>query len=84
MIGEPGSSLCYLHLTELNQLQRVMIKLDTLVKRIEASQPLELIHLDYLKIEPSKGHIENILVVTDHVTRYAQAFPSKAKKPWSQ
>ena len=24
---------------------------------IEASQPLELIHLDYLKIEPSKGNI---------------------------
>ena len=27
---------------------------------IEASQPLELIHLDYLKIEPSKGNIENV------------------------
>ena len=31
---------------------------------IEASQPLELIHLDYLKIEPSKGNIENVLVIT--------------------
>ena len=27
---------------------------------IEASQPLELIHLDYSKIEPSKGNIENV------------------------
>ena len=26
---------------------------------IEASHPLELFHLDYLKIEPSKGNIEN-------------------------
>ena len=26
---------------------------------IEASQPLELIHLDYLKIEPSKENTEN-------------------------
>ena len=31
---------------------------------IETSQPLELIHLDYLKIEPSKGNIENVLVIT--------------------
>ena len=45
----------------------------------EASQPLELIHLDYLKIEPSKGNIANVLVITDHFTRYAQAFPSKTQ-----
>ena len=46
---------------------------------IETSQPLELIHLDYLKIEPSKGNIENVLVITDDFTRYAQAFPSKTQ-----
>ena len=46
---------------------------------IEASQPLELIHLDYLKIELSKGNIENVLVITDHFTRYAQAFHSKTQ-----
>ena len=46
---------------------------------IEASQPLKLIHLDYLKIEASKGKIENVLVITDHFTRYAQAFPSKTQ-----
>ena len=46
---------------------------------IEASQPLKLIHLDYLKIEPSKGNIENVLVITDHFTRYAQAFPYKTQ-----
>ena len=46
---------------------------------IEASQPLELINLDYLKIEPSKGNIENALVITDHFTRHARAFPSKTQ-----
>ena len=46
---------------------------------IEASQPLKLVHLDYLKIEPSKGNIENVLVITDQFTRYAQAFPSKTQ-----
>ena len=30
---------------------------------IEATQPLELIHLDYLQIEPSKGNIENVLIL---------------------
>ena len=46
---------------------------------IGASQPLELIHLEYLELEPSKGNIENVLVVTDHFTGYAQAFPSETQ-----
>ena len=46
---------------------------------IEATQPLELVHLDYLQIEPSKGNIENVLIVTDHFTTYAKAYPSKSQ-----
>ena len=46
---------------------------------IEASHPLELIHSDYLKIEPSKGNIENVLVIKDLFNSYAQAFPSKTQ-----
>ena len=46
---------------------------------IEATQALEHIHLDYLQIEPSKGNIENVLIVTNHFTRYAQAYPSKTQ-----
>ena len=48
---------------------------------IEATQTLELVHLDYLQIEPSKGNIENILIVTDHFIRHAQAYPSKTQNP---
>ena len=34
-----------------------------------------------MKIEPSKGNKENVLVITDNLTRYAEAFPSKTQTP---
>jgi transposase InsO family protein len=44
---------------------------------IESSQPLELVCMDYLSLERSKGGYENILVITDHFTRYAIAIPTR-------
>ena len=44
-----------------------------------ATHPLEHVHLNYLCLEPGKGLEENVLLVTDHFTQYAQAYVT-----WSQ
>ena len=44
------------------------------MENIVATPPLELVHLDYLYLEPGKAKEENLLMVTDHFTCYAQAY----------
>ena len=49
------------------------------LENLMATHSLELVHLDYLCLEPGKGLEGNVLVVTDHFTRYAQAYVSRTQ-----
>ena len=43
------------------------------LKTLDGSYPLELVHMDFLKIGGKDDKSTNVLVVTDHFTQYAQA-----------
>ena len=44
------------------------------MENVDATYPMELVHMDYLTIEAMEGGKDiHILVITDHFTRYAQA-----------
>ena len=51
---------------------------------IETSQPLELIHLDYLKIEPSKGNIENVWLLQITLLGMPRLSHQKLRQHWPQ
>ena len=43
------------------------------MENVDATYPMELVHMDYLTIEATEGGKDiHILVITDHFTRYAQ------------
>lgn len=44
---------------------------------IKVSGPLELVRMDFLSLEPDSKDTRNILVITDHYTKYAQAYPTR-------
>ncbi|XP_030594321.1 uncharacterized protein LOC115786334 [Archocentrus centrarchus] len=52
----------------------------TPLNQITSNGPLDLVCIDFLQIEPDSRGVANVLVVTDHFTRYAQAFPTKNQK----
>ncbi|XP_075035502.1 uncharacterized protein LOC142097511 [Mixophyes fleayi] len=50
------------------------------LKNISSNGPLELVCIDFLSVEPDESNKCNILVVTDHYTRYAQAYQTKDQR----
>lgn len=47
---------------------------------IQTSRPLELVCMDFLSVEPDSSNAKDILVITDHFTKYAIAIPTKDQK----
>lgn len=47
---------------------------------IRTSRPLELVCMDYLSLEPDGKGTKNVLVITDHFTKYAVAVPTPDQK----
>ena len=47
---------------------------------ISSLAPMELVSIDYLSLERSKGGFENILVITDHFSHKTQNFQPEIKQ----
>ncbi|KAL6470658.1 hypothetical protein MHYP_G00217770 [Metynnis hypsauchen] len=48
--------------------------------QIVTSGPMELVCIDFLCLEPDSKGFSNILVVTDHFSRYSHAYPTKDQR----
>ena len=42
-------------------------------------KPLEILCIEFLSLERSKGGFENMLVINDHFTSYAMAVPTRSQ-----
>ncbi|KAL1264128.1 hypothetical protein QQF64_004483 [Cirrhinus molitorella] len=51
--------------------------------QITSSGPMDLVCIDFLTVEADSKGLTNVLIITDHFTRYAQAFLSKNQKALS-
>uniref|UniRef100_A0A669B1Z3 Gypsy retrotransposon integrase-like protein 1 n=1 Tax=Oreochromis niloticus TaxID=8128 RepID=A0A669B1Z3_ORENI len=47
---------------------------------IRTYRPLELVCMDFLSLEPDRSRTKDILVITDHFTKYAVAVPTPNQK----
>ena len=49
------------------------------LKPIVTTAPLQILSIDFVRLERSSGGHKYILVVVDHFTKYVQAYPTKKK-----
>lgn len=64
---------CYVRLKARAEKSAAFVNIDT-------SRPLELVCMDYLSLEPDGRGTKNILVITDHFTKYAVAISTADQK----
>lgn len=50
------------------------------LSHLNSEGPMDLVCIDFLTIEPDSRNVCNVLVITDHYTRYAQAFATRDQK----
>lgn len=47
------------------------------MKHLESTGPMDLVCIDFLSIEPDSSNRTEVLVITDHFTRFSRAIPTK-------
>lgn len=50
---------------------------------IQTTRPMELVCMDFLSLEADSRNTKDILVITDHFTKYAVAIPTKDQKAYT-
>ena len=58
----------------------VVLQIHTQQGSLVANDPLDLLCIDFLKVDPSRDGKENILVLTDAFTKFSQAFVTNNQK----